>query len=288
MAELAQFGAGLARIGQENDSNVEITEESVKMYKDGLECVSFELPSEERTYVGRQFRMMYPMTLNVGDEISLFGKAPNQYDGKYCTFTYQGRSYKIERTQQGGYDADDPSTYYYYGFDQTNNQVKFYSNADRTIVYSERVDAVFYVEEYSAPSYVGCYPEKSVGTVFAVGNGNPSTPSNAFKVDYYGNGSFAGNVTAPNIPTIESATIVSGIGTVNPGAIVDLTVTFTKTFSTAPVVTATFVTSAVPYTADFGNLQLGIYSISTTGCVIRIYNAGGTAVTPGVNYIAMS
>lgn len=209
LTELAQFGAGLARVGQEDDSNVEITEESVKMYKDGLECVSFELPTEARTYVGNQFRNMYPTTLNVGDEISLFGRAPSQYDGKYCTFTYQGRSYKIERTQQGGYDTDDPSTYYYYGFDQTNNQVKFYSNADRTIIYNERLDARFYIEEYSAPSYVGCYPEKSVGTVFAVGNGTPTTPSNAFEVDYYGNATLAGKLTADlsNMITVEEKSI---------------------------------------------------------------------------------
>lgn len=144
------------------------------------------------------------------------------------------------------------------------------------------------IAESDYQTVTGKYNDNKSTNLFEVGNGTASNRSNAFEVDASGNATFAGNVTASNIPTIESATIVSGIGTVNPGAIVDLTVTFTKTFSTAPVVTATFVTSAVPYTADFGNLQLSIYSVSTTGCVIRIYNAGGTAVTPGINYIAMS
>lgn len=64
----------------------------------------------------------------------------------------------------------------------------------------------------------------------------------------------------------------------------DVTITFPFTFSTAPSISLTLVSTSTA--GQIGQITAAVYSISTTNCVVRLFNGGSSARTPGFHWIA--
>ena len=84
-------------------------------------------------------------------------------------------------------------------------------------------------------------------------------------------------------PTIESGTITGS--SVSANSYKDYEVTFNKTFSSAPIVVATFQSTSTA--GAFGNCTLGIVSASATGFTVRVFNGDASGRGPNINWIAV-
>ena len=68
----------------------------------------------------------------------------------------------------------------------------------------------------------------------------------------------------------------------------DKTVSFNKTFATAPNVVACLTVGAGTTAANNGELCITVLSVSTTDFTVRCFNNTGSSKTPGFNWIALS
>ena len=90
-----------------------------------------------------------------------------------------------------------------------------------------------------------------------------------------------------NIDEIATAHFDSGktaAVSVAAGAYEDIPITFTQTYTTAPIVVAGFFSASEA--GSFGKCVVSVHSITTTGCTIRIFNGDSGARIPNVEWIA--
>lgn len=66
----------------------------------------------------------------------------------------------------------------------------------------------------------------------------------------------------------------------------DKTVSFGKTFSSAPNVTACLSTSGTA--GNIGNVSVSVFDITTTQCTVRVFNNRGSALSPAIEWIAVN
>lgn len=118
---------------------------------------------------------------------------------------------------------------------------------------------------------------------FIIGNGTASAPSNAFTVDWNGAIDVADKDNSRLNLGIDAGTLTGSSVAANSYA--DLTITFGKTFTTAPVVVAGFLTSSTG--VDMGSLSCSVHSLTTTGGKVRIYNNSSNARVPYITWIAI-
>ena len=280
LTELATFGADGAQVGKDDDSNVQILPNAIKMIKDGLECVSFSLPTDSATMVDRDVTFIddWESPLTTGQSF-VIGDSEADYDYVELYWYAEGLSFfrfPITLTQQGGYNASDGATYFYYSYSQTNGWT-VYSNGNRAFFEREYVWICYYKNIKSAPSYVGCYPDKTDATVmFGVGNGTPDNPSNAMTVNWLGNLSCqsmdSGKYEGTSVPA---------------GNYADFSISFKHSFSAAPIVTVSFKANTPSSAASMGNVSMTVFDVSTTGFKVRVYNNATAARTPHINWIAI-
>lgn len=83
--------------------------------------------------------------------------------------------------------------------------------------------------------------------------------------------------------TYESGTITGS--SVSANSYKDYNVTFTKTFSAAPIVVACFQSTSTA--GAFGNCTLGIVSTSSTGFTVRVFNGDSQGRGPNINWVAI-
>ncbi|MCX5000981.1 hypothetical protein [Streptomyces longwoodensis] len=107
--------------------------------------------------------------------------------------------------------------------------------------------------------------------------------SDLFTVDKDGNVTAAGSMTAKNVDHGTVNAVMSAV------ASVDVTVTFNKTFPSAPHITASLVGNPT-LPAGSSSLIARPFNVTTTGCQIRVNDTAGTArtLTHRVDWIARS
>lgn len=67
-------------------------------------------------------------------------------------------------------------------------------------------------------------------------------------------------------------------------AYTDVSISFGKTFASAPNVVVGFYSASTSYT--YGNVAVSVHTITTTGCKARVFNASATDRTPIIEWIA--
>lgn len=279
LEELATFGAGGTQVGKSDDSNVQIAPDSIKMFKNQLECVSFSLPTEEETRMASNSQLVFgDRAFSAGELVVTLNNISGFDNTRHFIDCLGLGRYELTLTTQGGYDQADPSTYYYVQ-QLANGNWAFYSNANRTTQVIEELTTEFYKNVYTAPAYVGCYAKKSNiyrPIMFAVGNGEPDDPSNALEVDWFG------NLTCGSIDSgkYEGSNI-------SAGSYDDFTISFNHEFSAAPIVTVSFKANTPSSVASMGNVSMTVYDVSTTGFKVRVYNNSSAGRLPHINWIAI-
>jgi hypothetical protein len=137
-----------------------------------------------------------------------------------------------------------------------------------------------------AQTAMGKYNELDASDVYAliVGNGsNNSNRSNALTLDWNGALEVGDPGTTRKNFGIDAGTLTGSSVAANSYA--DLTITFGKTFTTAPVVVAGFLTNSAG--VDMGSLSCSVHSLTTTGGKVRIYNNSSNARVPYITWIAI-
>lgn len=114
--------------------------------------------------------------------------------------------------------------------------------------------------------------------LFIIGNGDENTPSNAFAVDW------DGNVECNNVPTMMECGQIT-VSNVASHSYADYQVTFTKTFSSAPIVVVGMQSASTGY--GTGSVSVSAHSITATGFTARIFNNDSSARSPYIHWIAM-
>ena len=115
-----------------------------------------------------------------------------------------------------------------------------------------------------------------------------TTKTNGLYLGVDKNGNYSYFVTAPN-PFRLAVGIDSGwkslSSAVASGTYTDVSVTFNKTFSSAPHVVCGFCSTSTG--ATFGRCSCAVHSITTTGCKIRMFNGDTAARQPEFYWIAV-
>ena len=135
---------------------------------------------------------------------------------------------------------------------------------------------------------IGTYNQEDVQKALIIGNGTASSDgqisrSNAFAVSKGGALEVADPGTTRKNFGIDAGTLTGSSVAANSYA--DLTITFGKTFTTAPVVVAGFLTNSTG--VDMGSLSCSVHSLTTTGGKVRIYNNSSNARLPYITWIAI-
>lgn len=135
---------------------------------------------------------------------------------------------------------------------------------------------------------IGTYNQEDVQKALIIGNGTASSDgqisrSNAFAVSKGGALEVADPGTTRKNFGIDAGTLTGSSVAANSYA--DLTITFGKTFTTAPVVVAGFLTNSTG--VDMGSLSCSVHSLTTTGGKVRIYNNSSNARVPYITWIAI-
>lgn len=116
----------------------------------------------------------------------------------------------------------------------------------------------------------------NTGVPFIIGNGSSdNNRSNALTVDWDGK---------IQTPQMQAGNI--GATSVSANSYTDVAVTFSKAMSGTPIVVCCVVSTSTA--GAIGSITATVTSTSTTGFTCRIFNAGSTARTPAVNWIAMN
>jgi hypothetical protein len=135
---------------------------------------------------------------------------------------------------------------------------------------------------------IGTYNQEDDQKALIIGNGTASSDgqisrSNAFAVSKGGALEVADPGTTRKNFGIDAGTLTGSSVAANSYA--DLTITFGKTFTTAPVVVAGFLTNSTG--VDMGSLSCSVHSLTTTGGKVRIYNNSSNARVPYITWIAI-
>lgn len=127
---------------------------------------------------------------------------------------------------------------------------------------------------------IGRYNEDSDNAAFIIGNGvsDPNILSNALTVDW------EGNLECNNLPAMMECGQIT-VSNVASHSYADYQVTFTKTFSSAPIVVVGMQTASTGY--GTGSVSVSAHSITATGFTARIFNNDSSARSPYIHWIAM-
>jgi len=125
---------------------------------------------------------------------------------------------------------------------------------------------------------VGAYNKGDSNNVFEVGYGDIVNPKNVFSVDT------TGNITAYNHPTMIDCGLKTG-ATTSANSYQSFEIGFTKTFTSAPIVTATI--QATSSSVDFNKVQISVYNVTATGFYVRVYNGMSSQTAPNISWIAV-
>lgn len=113
----------------------------------------------------------------------------------------------------------------------------------------------------------------------AAETGTIGTEDIPWRAGYFSEGVYSkGN----RIPDIASGT--SAAQQVAALSYLDVTITFPFTFSAAPAVNLTLVSTSTA--GAIGQITAAVYSVSTTKCVVRLFNGGSSARSPGFHWTA--
>lgn len=143
---------------------------------------------------------------------------------------------------------------------------------------------------------VGTYNDPSVLYAITVGNGiSEDDRSNAFYVTTSGKVWAAGDVVfnggtsvqdmKDNLDRLPPQILYGSTSvSVSGGGYTDVSVTFSKAFSAAPVVVVGFSSGSTD--GNFGKVSCAVTSATTTGCTLRVFNGDTATRTPGLRWIA--
>ena len=141
------------------------------------------------------------------------------------------------------------------------------------------------IGKYNAATVAGSgtdadpYIYSDVGNyAFIIGNGTANTTaarSNALTVDWNG-----------KIQTSQMQAGTIAATSVSANSYTDVSVTFSSEMSDVPIVVCSVVSTSTA--GAIGSITSAVASTSTTGFTCRIFNAGSTARTPAVNWIALN
>lgn len=113
----------------------------------------------------------------------------------------------------------------------------------------------------------------------AAETGTIGTEDIPWRAGYFSEGVYSkGN----RIPDIASGT--SAAQQVAALSYLDVTITFPFTFKSAPVMSLTL--NSTSTAGAIGQMSAAVYSVSTTKCVVRIFNGGSAARSPGLHWTA--
>lgn len=113
----------------------------------------------------------------------------------------------------------------------------------------------------------------------AAETGTIGTEDIPWRAGYFSEGVYSkGN----RIPDIASGT--SAAQQVAALSYLDVTITFPFTFKSAPVMSLTL--NSTSTAGAIGEMNAAVYSVSTTKCVVRIFNGGSAARSPGLHWTA--
>ena len=132
--------------------------------------------------------------------------------------------------------------------------------------------------DYENQIVLGKYNECDSNNLLEVGYGTASTPKNIFAVD------IDGNVIAENVPAMMECGQIT-VSNVASHSYADYQVTFTKTFSSAPIVVVGMMSSSTGHGS--GSVSVSAHSITTSGFTARIFNNDTSARSPYIHWIAM-
>lgn len=94
----------------------------------------------------------------------------------------------------------------------------------------------------------------------------------------------SGGASSGSTSTMVEAGTITG-SSVPANSYKDYNVTFNKSFSSAPIVTASFQSTSTA--GAFGNCTLGIVSTTATGFTVRVFNGDSSGRAPNINWIAV-
>jgi hypothetical protein len=138
--------------------------------------------------------------------------------------------------------------------------------------------------------------DREDGSVLRLGIGSSSDArATAFKVRYNGEGRFKGDVyvrcnddSTGGSKVISEAQIDIGehsFANISANTATNITVSFSKTFATAPQVVAGL--KGTLTAANTGNVAVSASNVTTTGFTLRCYNASSSQKTIYVSWIAV-
>jgi len=129
---------------------------------------------------------------------------------------------------------------------------------------------------YDEQFVIGKRNDNNRYNAFEIGNGSDdSGNSNAFAVDWNG-----------KIQTSQMQAGTIAATSVSANSYKDVSVTFSSEMSDVPTVVCGVVSTSTA--GAIGSITSAVTSTSTTGFTCRIFNAGSTARTPAVNWIALN
>lgn len=124
----------------------------------------------------------------------------------------------------------------------------------------------------------GVYNEGNPNNLFEIGYGTAEKPENVFAVDT------GGNIMANNHPTMMECGQIA-VSNISSHQYADYPVTFSKPFTSAPVVVAGMMSASTGY--GVGSVSVSAHSITETGFTARIFNDDTAVRSPYVHWIAM-
>lgn len=143
---------------------------------------------------------------------------------------------------------------------------------------------------YEKQTVIGEYNDNKSQNAFEIGNGTANNArSNAFTVGWNGNATATGNIYQGSNQVTDKSMFACGTTSglsMAAGATNHTTISFNKTFSSAPNVVVSFYSESTAYT-DIGKCSCWVTNVTTTGCTIYTYNGSSNTRAPAVRWQAM-
>lgn len=292
LTEKAIFSENLVKVGSSEDGRVEIAPNGLSLYNnaDGLVFDANTGIVEQTFSVTENTSHISGFPLN-NSSIQVVIKVASSTATFTDTFTYNS-TVQTQTHTVGTYTIT----------------VRYDGNKDITVTTSPisltlygYVNSVTYQSKSKLPTFklgsdlqtnggnqvvIGRYNVADTTSAFIIGNGD-SSRSNALTVDWGGNVTASGKVTATNVPSQYETGRVSGTS-VSASSYVDVEVAFTKTFASAPMVVCTIDSNST--SSALGSVSVAVLtgSVTTSGFTARLFNAGTGSRTPAIRWIAIS
>lgn len=134
------------------------------------------------------------------------------------------------------------------------------------------------IADYENQIVLGKYNECDSNNLVEVGYGTASTPKTIVAIDK------SGNIKANNQPTMMECGQIT-VSNVASHSYADYQVTFSKAFSSAPIVVVGMMTASTGY--GTGSVSVSAHTITKNGFTARVFNNDSTARSPYIHWIAM-